>query len=46
MHVLFCFSLRGRCELRTNTIHDIMSKVPASVSKSEGPARVSPMSLE
>jgi putative transposase len=42
----FCFYLIGRYELRTNKIHDIISKVPVRVSKAEGPTRVSPMSLE
>ena len=42
----FCFYLIGRYELRTNTIHDIISKVAVSVSKAEGPSRVSPMSPE
>jgi transposase InsO family protein len=44
--VYFCFYLIGRYELRTNKVHDIISKVPVSVSKAEGPARVLPMSLE
>jgi transposase InsO family protein len=42
----FCFYLIGRYELRTNTIHDIISKVAVSVSKAEGPSRVLPMSPE
>jgi len=42
----FCFYLIGRYELRTNTIHDIISKVAVSVSKAERPSRVSPMSPE
>jgi putative transposase len=44
--LFFCFYLIGRYELRTNTIHDIITKVPMSLSKAEGPSRVSPMSLE
>jgi transposase InsO family protein len=43
--LFFCFYLIGRYELRTNTIHDIISKVPMSLSKAEGPV-VSPMSQE
>jgi len=42
----FCFYLIGRYELKTNTIHDIITRVPLSVSKAEGPNRVSPMSSE
>ncbi len=42
----FCFYLIGRYELRTNTIHDIIKKVPMSVGRAEGPNRVSPMSRE
>jgi putative transposase len=44
--LFFCFYLIGRYELRTNTIHDIITKVPVSVSKAEGPIRVSPMSQD
>jgi putative transposase len=44
--MFFCFYLIGRYELRTNTIHDIISKVSVNVSKAEGPTRVSPMSSE
>jgi putative transposase len=44
--VFFCFYLIGRYELQTNTIHDIITKVPVSVGKAEGPTRVSPMSPE
>jgi putative transposase len=44
--LFFCFYLIGRYELRTNTIHDIITKVPVSVSKAEGPKRVSPMSSD
>jgi transposase InsO family protein len=40
----FCFYLIGRYELRTNTIHDIITKVPLSVGRAEGPNRVSPVS--
>ena len=43
--LFFCFYLIGRYELRTNKIHDIISKVPVSVRKAEGPTRVSPMPL-
>jgi hypothetical protein len=32
--------------LKSNTIHDIITKVPVSVSKAEGPNGVSPMSSE
>jgi hypothetical protein len=42
----FCFYLLGRYELRGNRILDIISKVPTSNSRVEGPHRVSPMSLE
>jgi putative transposase len=42
----FCFYLLGRYELRTNRIRDIISRVPTSNSRAEGPNRVSPMSLE
>jgi transposase InsO family protein len=42
----FCFYLIGRYELKSNTIHDIITKVPVSVSKAEGPIRVLPMSPE
>ena len=42
----FCFYLLGRYELRGNRILDIISKVPTSNSRVEGPNRVSPMSLE
>ncbi len=42
----FCFYLIGRYELRTNKIADIISKVPTSNGRVEGPNRVSPMSLE
>ena len=40
----FCFYLIGRYELKTNRIHDIITRVPLSVEKAEGPNRVSPMS--
>ncbi len=40
----FCFYLIGRYELKSNRIHDIIRRVPLSVSKAEGPNRVSPMS--
>jgi len=40
----FCFYLIGRYELRTNTIDDIIKKVPMRVGRAEGPNRVSPMS--
>ncbi len=40
----FCFLLIGRYELKANRIHDIISRVPLSVEKAEGPKRVSPMS--
>ena len=40
----FCFYLIGRYELKTNEIHGIISKVPVSVNKAEGPDAVSPMS--
>ena len=42
----FCFYLIGRYESRTNRILDIISKVPTSNPRAEGPKRVSPMSLE
>ena len=42
--LFFCFYLIERYELRTNTIHDIISKVSVNVSKAEGPTRVSSMS--
>jgi hypothetical protein len=42
----FCFYLLGRYELRGNRILDIISKVPTSNSRVEGPNRVSPMSLD
>jgi hypothetical protein len=38
--LFFCFYLIGRYELRTNTIHDIISKVPVRVRKAEGPSSV------
>jgi hypothetical protein len=44
--VFFCFYLIGRYELRNNTIHNIISKMHVSVSKAEGPIKVSPMSLD
>jgi len=44
--VYFCFYLIGRYELRGNRILDIISKVPTSNARVEGPQRVSPMSLE
>jgi len=40
----FCFYLIGRYELKTNQIHDIISRVPLSMGKAEGPNRVLPMS--
>lgn len=42
----FCFYLIGRYELHANRILDIISKVPTSNRRAEGPKRVSPMSLE
>ncbi len=42
----YCFYLLGRYELSTNRILDIISKVPTSNPRVEGPKRVSPMSLE
>ncbi len=42
----FCFYLIGRYELRANRIVDIISRVPTSNTRAEGPKRVSPMSLE
>jgi putative transposase len=42
----FCFYLIGRYELRTNRILDIITKVPTSNGRAEGPNGVSPMSLE
>jgi transposase InsO family protein len=42
----FCFYLLGRYDLRMNRILDIITKVPTSNSRAEGPNRVSPMSLE
>jgi transposase InsO family protein len=42
----FCFYLIGRYELRANRILDIITKVPTSNRRAEGPNRVSPMSLE
>jgi hypothetical protein len=40
----FCFLLIGRYDLRANRIYDIITRVPLSVEKAEGPKRVSPMS--
>jgi hypothetical protein len=42
----FCFYFIGRYELKDNTIHDIISKVPVRVAKAEGPKKVSPMSSD
>ncbi len=42
----FCFYLIGRYELRRNKILHIISKVPTSNARVEGPHGVSPMSLE
>ena len=44
--VFFCFYLIGRYELQTNTVVDIISKVPMSRRRADLPSRVSPMSPE
>ena len=42
----FCFYQIGRYELKTNKIHDIVSKVGVSRRQVDLASRVSPMSLE
>ncbi len=42
----WCFYQIGRYELKTNKIHDIVSKVGLSVRSVEHVSRVSTMSLE
>ncbi len=42
----FCFYHIGRYELKTNKIHDMVSKVGLSVRRADHASRVSTMSLE
>jgi len=44
--LFYCFYHIGRYELKTNKIHDIMSKVALSVRRADHASRVSTMSLE
>jgi transposase InsO family protein len=44
--LFYCFYLIGRYELKTNKIHDIVSKVALSVRRVDHVSRVSTMSLE
>jgi hypothetical protein len=44
--LFYCFYHIGRYELKTNKIHDVVSKVGLSVRRVDHVSRVSPMSLE
>jgi hypothetical protein len=44
--LFYCFYLIGRYELKTNKIHDVVSKVGLSVRRVDHASRVSTMSLE
>ncbi len=44
--LFYCFYHIGRYELKTNKIHDIVSKVGLSRRQVDDPSRVSTMSLE